>query len=84
MNFSTFGIALGAELLTLAVLTIRLHTFRKDRTGGPSEEHFWFEYNIRILLPSTYTERARGLLRATWIVYLLFVATVLIRTCGPQ
>jgi hypothetical protein len=83
MSSSTFGIILAVELLTLAALTIRLHAFRKDRTGDQAQG-YWWEYNIRVLLPSTYTERATGLLRAVWLVFLLFVATTLIRTCGPQ
>ena len=69
MSSSTFGIILAVELVVLAALTIRLHAFRKDRTGEPIRG-YWFEYNVRILLPSTYTERARGLLRTTWIIFL--------------
>ena len=83
MSSSAFGIILATELLILAALTVRLHFLRKDRTGEPTQG-YWFEYNIRILLPSTYTEQAKRPLRVLWTVYALFVATILIRTCGPQ
>ena len=81
MSSSTFNIVMAVELVVLTVLTIRLHAFRRDRTAEAGHE-YWFEYNIRILLPSTYTDRARGLLRAAWVIFLLFVATALVRTCA--
>ncbi len=81
MSSSTLNIVMAVELVALAALTIRLHSFRKDRTAGSAHE-YWFEYNIRILLPSTYTDRARGLLRVVWTIFLVFAATALIRTCA--
>ena len=66
-------LALGLEVLALILLLKRVSIHRTDRPNPRLFE--WLPENLRIVLPTSYSQAGRKLLGWLWLTYLLILAT---------